>query len=420
MFENKLNYIKNFLKIIGFGYALRFGESDHYMTQAEETNLVHQNLIQINSSNSNQDLTENQRIVEIDRNLNTDRLCFKINRGGALSDKTGPGAKAKNKVRKNSKTKGTNIVQGRAEAFSPNRLYHISPLKDSKVLQEKKLFSDNQGYGFNKLKSAKRTSASRKSNLGTLVINSPDTNQNVIITQKDIRKWITPQERARTGNQKLNEDKVREKYINVVRNPDKVVEAIHPNDGGRRCLIYQKQMKEDSKTINNVVIADKDTNRAILGSELTVSESLNLESTNKLNLFDMRRDPQTLVMNEKGIKELDSLTKARENGFLEKINQIRRPFNESETKGDFVGVDSVTGKKIDIHIKAIHPTSPRSVSLQMEDINKHLKSLLKYNSRQEIVIYDGSNVADFLHDTIKQKVSHELNMYQLDKIKFVF
>ena len=134
----------------------------------------------------------------------------------------------------------------------------------------------------------------------------------------------------------------------------------------------------------------------------------------------MRRDPQTFVMNEKGIKEFDSLTKARENGFLEKINQVRRPFNESETRGDFVGVDSVTGKKIDIHIKAIHPNSPRSVSLQMKDINKHLKSLLNDNSRQEIVIYDGSDVAEFLHDTIKENVSHELNMYQLDKIKFVF
>ena len=157
--------------------------------------------------------------------------------------------------------------------------------------------------------------------------------------------------KSRTGNQKLNEEKVRDKYVNLIRNPDKITEALHNNYESRACLVYQKQIKQGSKTINNVVITDKATGRAYLGSELTIPESLNLELTNKINIFDMRRDPQTLVMNEKGIKEFNSLTKAKKNGLLDKINEIRIPFNETETMGDFIGVDRATGKKTDIHIK---------------------------------------------------------------------
>jgi len=59
-----------------------------------------------------------------------------------------------------------------------------------------------------------------------------------LITKKDIRKWITPEERKQTSNQNINEQKVEDKLAATVKNPDEVVDGIHIHREQKTCKVY--------------------------------------------------------------------------------------------------------------------------------------------------------------------------------------
>lgn len=71
------------------------------------------------------------------------------------------------------------------------------------------------------------------------------------------------------------------------------------------------------------------TSRAYLGSTLTEQEYSNFKKTGEIDLSDLQRDPQTLVMNQKTIQEAEALSRAKDEGCLTKFTDIRRPYNVS-------------------------------------------------------------------------------------------
>ena len=113
-----------------------------------------------------------------------------------------------------------------------------------------------------------------------------------------------------------------------------------------------------------------------LGSRLTQQEYLTLKETGKLDLFDLQRDPQTLVMNQKSIQKAKVLSRAKDESYLTEFSEIRRPYNMSESKIDFVGKTS-TSSQIDIDIKAIDGSARKPISSQTLDldINQNIKDL---------------------------------------------
>ena len=48
-----------------------------------------------------------------------------------------------------------------------------------------------------------------------------------MITKKDVKKWITPEQRKETSNQKINEQRVEDKFVDTVKNPNEVLDGIH-------------------------------------------------------------------------------------------------------------------------------------------------------------------------------------------------
>ena len=61
-------------------------------------------------------------------------------------------------------------------------------------------------------------------------------------------------------------------------------------------------------------------------------------------MLDLKRDPQTLVISQKSIQEADILSRAQNDNYLDDLTNIRRPYNVSESKYDFVGTKNSTGE----------------------------------------------------------------------------
>lgn len=91
------------------------------------------------------------------------------------------------------------------------------------------------------------------------------------------------------------------------------MEGIDIHNGQTECKIYIK----DKKNIEGIkekfsVITNSKTGRAKLGSKLAKKEYNYLKKNGELDLFDLRRDSQTLVMNKKSVAEADAVKRAQE------------------------------------------------------------------------------------------------------------
>ena len=178
-------------------------------------------------------------------------------------------------------------------------------------------------------------------------IKTEDQKTEIPITQKDIKNWITPKERQETSNQQLNAQKALDKFVDTVRKADEVLDGVMIHHGEKNCKLYVKDSKtSDGKQEKSVVITDKNTGRAVLGSTLTEQEYSNLKQTGNIELSALRRDPQTLGMNQKSIDEAEARTRANDEGCLTGLTEVRRFNNLGESGADFVAKDSVGSTKL--------------------------------------------------------------------------
>ena len=339
--------------------------------------------------------------------------------------KSGPGPKAKAEARRNSnKGSGSNIIQG-VSAYTPQYSFHIYHKKGGLPSSQSKIEAGVSNFNDGLTPRIAPTVAPNRQNRMNsqpLRIKSIHQKSDVTITKKNIKKWITPAQRKETSNQRINEQKVEDKFATTVKNPNEVIDGIHIHRKQKTCKVYIQDIQNSDGTQEKLaLIADTENGRSYLGSTLTNQEYLNLKETGKIDLFDLRRDPQTLVMNQKSIQEAEALSRAKDEGCLTEFTDIRRPYNVSESLADFVGKDSM-GSKINFDIKAIDGSGRRPLDRQTQDINQNIKDLFDGadDPTKFQIICDISSAPTFLQETIIKKITQGFDSNQLKNINFLF
>ena len=376
-----------------------------------------QSLIESKSVNSTRVQTGSGAVIEIQNQQNQTSEALKSaleTRCGDLG-KFGPGARAKGDARRNfNKGSGSSIIPG-ASGYTPQHTYRI--YKESKVAG---VSNFNDGVP---PRIAPSVSPNRQGRIKSepLRIKSEHQKKDVIVTKKDVKKWITPEQRKETSNQNINEQRVEEKFVDTVKKPNEVLDGIHIHREQKNCKVYIKDIETiDGTQKKSALIADTETGRSYLGSTLTEQEYSNLKKTGEIDLSDLRRDPQTLVMNQKSIQEAEALSRAKDEGCLTEFTDIRRPYNVSESLADFVGKDSM-GSKINIDIKAIDGSGRRPLDRQTQDINQNIKDLFDGadDPTKFHIICDISVLPSFLKDVVIKNITQGLASNQLDNISFL-
>ena len=122
-----------------------------------------------------------------------------------------------------------------------------------------------------------------------------------------------------------------------------------------------------------------------MGSTLTEQEYSNLKKNGEIDLSDLRRDPQTLVMNQKSIQEAETLSRAKDEGCLTEFTDIRRPYNVSDSNQCPAHQTQVSGfvknGKVDLR-QCYDEVMRRSKSLDCENFScefERFKSLAMEN-----------------------------------------
>jgi hypothetical protein len=198
-----------------------------------------------------------------------------------------------------------------------------------------------------------------------------------------------------------------------------VLDGLHIHREQKTCKVYIQDVETSDGTQEKLaLIADAETGRSYLGSTLTEQEYSNLKKTGEIDLFDVKRDPQTLAMNQKSIQEAEVLIRAKDEGCLAEVSNIRRPYNVSESEADFVGTDR-RGSKVDIDIKKIDGSGRRPLAQQTEDINANIFDGADDPTKLQIIC-DISAAPTFLQRTVIKNITHEFDSNQLNNINFLF
>lgn len=366
-------------------------------------------------------LIGNQQISEGSKSA----LIIRSGDGDLGKSKSGPGARAKAAARRNfNKKSGSSIIPG-ASGYTPQHIYRI--YKESGRLKAPTTKIDTGVPNFNDgvpPRIVPSVSPNRQGRIKSqpLRIKSKHQKTDVMITKKDVKKWMTPEQRQETSNQKINEQRVQDKFVDTVKKPNEVLDGIHIHREQKNCKVYIKDIETSDGTQKKLaLIADTETGRPYLGSTLTEQEYLNLKKTGEIDLSDLRRDPQTLVMNQKSIQEAEALSQAKDEGCLTEFTDIRRPYNVSESLTDFVGKDSM-GSKINFDIKGIDGSGRRPLDRQTQDINQNIKDLFDGadDPTKFQIICDISSAPTFLQKTIIKNITQGFDSNQLKNINFLF
>lgn len=206
-----------------------------------------------------------------------------------------------------------------------------------------------------------------------------------------------------------------------------MLDGVDIHHGQKLCKVYIQDVKNsDGTQEKRALIADSETGRAFLGSPLSKPEYSNLKKTGELDLFDIRRDPQTLAMNQKGIREAEILSRAQDQNCLIEISNIRRPYNETEATTDFVGTDP-TGSKVFIDAKGIKTKlegdrKPRPLNQQTEDIHNNILELFDNvdDPTKLRIVCDLSEAPTFLHRNLIEKITYKFDSDILNRIVFTY
>ena len=138
-----------------------------------------------------------------------------------------------------------------------------------------------------------------------------ENNQKVIITDRDVKKFMTPEDRIIPKDrldqtQKINERFKRAEIGMRIANPEKVFGKVYR---GKECKIFVTV--DDDGTVRSAILNTK-SGRLLIDTKLTDKEyaSLQDDTSSRFDLTDLRRDVQTDVMNQKSLNEYDSMTRA--------------------------------------------------------------------------------------------------------------
>jgi hypothetical protein len=168
-----------------------------------------------------------------------------------------------------------------------------------------------------------------------MIISSQSQDRKVIITDRDVKKFMTPEDRKRFDDQIFNENIYKNEIGRRVKYPDEVYTK---NYQGKLSTIYLKKLKAgDMEPI--VAIVDNKSGRLKLDSPITAEEYQNLINKKNvdLELTDLRRDPQTGVRNAKSVKEANTIERAKEQGLVDNYRRPKIYLGESDV--DFVNLN---------------------------------------------------------------------------------
>jgi hypothetical protein len=256
-----------------------------------------------------------------------------------------------------------------------------------------------------------------------LELKNKKSDSTVKIRQKNIRKWITEEDKV-SNCRKFNEQLFKGKLKQTIENPSEVLEAVDIHRKGLRREIYIKEVTSDSGEVIDrfAVVRDKRTAVADISSRLSNEEYTHLKETGTLDLFDLCRDPQTRVLNLKSREEADSIARAQEEQlpWFEDIvpGSIRRPYNVSESKQDFMG-KTVDGKWVPFDLKAVVENDKRSIVAQIIDITRNVNQLAEESTDCRIIV-DVSKSPAGSPVVVYRQISDGLNEAALGSTSFVF
>lgn len=185
------------------------------------------------SSNSTQQVEQVHNFVEEDMQvINTDGKVIKTGSGLLISNqqisegsksalevrcgdsrKSVPGARAKADARRNFNKESRIILS--ASGYTPQHIYRIYKESGIKIGAGVPNFNDGVPPRI-----APSVSPNRQGRIKSqpLRIKSEHQKTDVMITKKDVKKWITSEQRKETSNQKINEKRVEDKFVDTVKN----------------------------------------------------------------------------------------------------------------------------------------------------------------------------------------------------------
>ena len=260
-----------------------------------------------------------------------------------------------------------------------------------------------------------------------LYIKSAYPDKKLFVTTRDFGKWMRGEYplSERDSNNYIHELAVKEfkenLIIQTVQKPDEVLKIIDIHYNQTECNLYIKNHKNNSgKEKKFLVLSDPKSGKVKVASRVTKEEYNHLKKTGQLDLFDLRRNPQSRVMNQKGIQEAEILSRAQDQGYLTEIDDIRRPYNLSESNSDYVGKDR-KGSKVEIDTKAIDGSGRRPLNKQTKDINESLIDLFEDvdDPTKLQIICDLSAKPAFLHEDMIKNITKGLDSKHLDNINFL-
>ena len=294
----KIEAIKKAILVVFTAYRFRYGiinvneTTDLYIDYGQEIQSTNnqeiyavgdndsQSMIESKSVNSTQVKTGSGAVIEIQKQHNQTSKTLKSTletRGGNLG-KSGPGPRAKVDARNNKGSGSASSIIPGASAYTPQhvyRLYRETSRRERQVPTTQTHGGKPNADDGPTPRVAPSVSPNRQCRITSepLKIKSEHQEEDVIITQKDIKKWITPVERKETANQGLNEQKVEKKFVDTVEKPTEVLDGVHIHREQKDCKVYIKDIEASDGTKEKLaIIADSKTGRAYLGSTLNKQE----------------------------------------------------------------------------------------------------------------------------------------------------
>ena len=125
-------------------------------------------------------------------------------------------------------------------------------------------------------------------------------------------------------------------------------------------------------------------------------------------------------MNAKSVREADGVSRAQDQNMLEGLT-VRRAYNQSETRHDFIG-EASDGRKIEIDMKGFEATGKRPLQTQVRNIIDGIQdSLNKAKDPSKLqFIRDLSTLPEFLRSKAYNDIIYGLESNALDQIDFLF
>jgi hypothetical protein len=234
----------------------------------------------------------------------------------------------------------------------------------------------------------------------------------VIITDRDGKKFMTPEDRKRFDDQIFNENVYKNEIRIRLKYPDEVYTK---NYRGKPSTIYLKKLKTgDMQPI--IAIVDNKSGRVKLNSPIKAEEYQILINKKNLDLelTDSRRDPQTDVRNAKSVKEANTMERAKEQGLVDKKMYL------GEADVDFVTLNG--SKKYEL--KVVTQNERKSYQDSAKDIIKNIQNKaekMKVGETLPDYFIDLEGVPDSLKSNIAQNIKNQLqSINNLNELNFVY